>query len=433
MNEYLEPFSEMQDAFSAVHEELHHLDNPFAIGDRRSNDIACRICIGGGDIDIKYKVLEAITAKREIDFLNDSSGLGTAPQMRNKENLYFQYFNMYGRTVISLNLLGLMNSDVLCLGFKEDLIHFEKWVTSTEYDYLRYVKPWLKSKLIVVYGSFDERNPLFQGLTVMSYEGLCTFVEDLYNLSKSRLRELPISSYIADNWLDILESLGISQRSWFSDGGFIDSMTPVPIIEEDRLQPLLVGQSLITQGLYEYVMGSNPSRFKGSSELPVEQVSWFDLLHFCNRLSEMQGFRPCYYDIGSGWEGSAKWDRSANGYRLLTEREWEYVARANRTFEYSGSDDFNEVAWYDRNSGEKTHSVGTKKENSFGTYDQSGNLREWCWDVPTFESNYRVLRGGSWYDGASNLRAAYRNYDAPSAQFSDLGGRLARSPDPLIP
>ena len=198
-------------------------------------------------------------------------------------------------------------------------------------------------------------------------------------------------------------------------------------------RPLLVGQSLITQGLYEYVMGSNPSDFRGSSEIPVENVSWLDLLHFCNKLSEMQGFRPCYYDIGSGWKGSAEWDRSANGYRLLTEKEWEYIARANRTFEYSGSDDPNEVAWYGGNSDRKTHPVGMKKENSFGTYDQSGNLWEWCWDLYRSESANRVLRGGGWGGSASGMRAANRNDGNPSGQCSNYGGRLARSPDPLIP
>jgi hypothetical protein len=198
-------------------------------------------------------------------------------------------------------------------------------------------------------------------------------------------------------------------------------------------RPLLVGQSLITQGLYEYVMGSNPSRFEGSSELPVEKVSWFNLLYFCNKLSEMQGFRPCYDEIGSGWEESAEWDHSANGYRLLTEKEWECVARANRAFEYSGSDDPSEVAWYEENSGRKTHPVGTKKENSFGTYDQSGNLLEWCWDLHGSKITNRVLRGGGWSYGAPGIRAAYRGSTYPSKQDYYYGGRLARSPDPLIP
>jgi sulfatase modifying factor 1 len=180
-------------------------------------------------------------------------------------------------------------------------------------------------------------------------------------------------------------------------------------------------------------MGENPSDFVGPGDLPVDRVSWFDLLHFCNRLSELQGFRPCYFNIDSRRDESAEWDRSANGYRLLTEKEWEYIARANRTFEYSGSDDPNAVAWYAKNSGDESHIAGTKQENSFGTYDQSGNLWEWCWDLSVPNKANRVLRGGGWGGGASVMRAADRSGYGPSDRDSDGGGRLARSPDPLIP
>jgi formylglycine-generating enzyme required for sulfatase activity len=243
--------------------------------------------------------------------------------------------------------------------------------------------------------------------------------------------------YFSDTYITDTEGCDVEGAVFYGCQRYVDGALNYAVGEGDICsnirRPLLVGQSLITQGLYEYVMGRNPSDFKGSSELPVEKVSWFDLLHFCNKLSEIQGFRPCYYDIGSGWEGSAEWDRSANGYRLLTEREWEYIARANRTFEYSGSDDPSEVAWYEENSGRKTHPVGTKKENSFGTYDQSGNLFEWCWDCTNPKYADRVLRGGGWYDLASHVRAAGRRNNYPSIQYNHFGGRLARSPDPLIP
>jgi formylglycine-generating enzyme required for sulfatase activity len=193
-------------------------------------------------------------------------------------------------------------------------------------------------------------------------------------------------------------------------------------------RPLLVGQSLITQGLYKSVMGVNPSYFEGSDDLPVEKVSWFDLIEFSNRLSEIQGFRPCYTRVGE----NVDWDRSANGYRLPTEHEWEYIAKANRGFEYSGSDDVDTIGWYGQKSDRRTHDVGTKQENSYGTYDQSGNLYEWCWDGEG-DYRYRVLRGGGWNNSASNIRAAYRNYNSPSYQSTGLGGRLTRSPDLLIP
>jgi len=192
-------------------------------------------------------------------------------------------------------------------------------------------------------------------------------------------------------------------------------------------RPFLISQSQITQGLYESVMGESPSSFKGSAQLPVERVSWFDLLKFCNRLSEVQGFRPCYTIDGE----DVDWDRSANGYRLPTEHEWEYIARANRVFQYSGSDDVDAVAWYRANSSKRTHPVGQKGVNALGTYDQSGNVLEWCWD--TAWSAFRVLRGGSWDLYASYVRAANRNRSSPSSQYYDVGARLARSPDLLIP
>ena len=426
---YLEPFSEMQAAFRAVHEDLAHLENPFAIGDSNYADLNCRICIGGGDLDTKYKVLEAITEIGDVDFLDNPTGFGFATHFKDKERLYFTYTNYLGfTTVISLNLIGLMNSDVLCLGFKETPEHFDEWRKSTEYDYLSYVKPWLKSKLVVVYGTFDKQDPLFRGLTVLSYDRLCDLIGGF--LSKVSNDSSPISAHIGESWPEILDILGIRSRSWFPKGDFVDAMTPVPFVGESGFEALLVGQSLITQGLYEYVMGSNPSHFKGSSDLPVEKVSWFDLLHFCNKLSEMQGFRPCYYDIGSGFT-SAEWDRSANGYRLLTEREWSHVAGANRIFRHSGSNDLREVAWYLRTGGRKTHPVGTKKENSFGTYDQSGNLWEWCWDLYHRGGAKRMLRGDSW--GRKSASTAdtviFRKDDHPWAETPRYGGRLARSPD----
>jgi formylglycine-generating enzyme required for sulfatase activity len=207
-------------------------------------------------------------------------------------------------------------------------------------------------------------------------------------------------------------------------------------------KPFLVSQSEITQSLYETVMRKNPSKFKGSvsfdiqreKDNPVESVSWFDLIRFCNRLSEMQGFEPCYtieYKRNQRGEytyeiENVDWNRSANGYRLLTEKEWEYVARANRTFKYSGGDSTDDLSWNNENSKSRTHNVGLKKCNSFGTYDQSGNVSEWCWDLYTlFQS--RVLRGGSWYSSTSGMRTAKRNNDGPSSQRGGIGGRLARS------
>ena len=127
----------------------------------------------------------------------------------------------------------------------------------------------------------------------------------------------------------------------------------------------------------------------------------------------------------------------AKGYRLLTEAEWEYCARAGQRFKYSGSDDVNEVAWYKANSGKETHPVGLKKPNGFGLYDMSGNVWEWCWDWkgsyssgtqvdptgPTSGSD-RVSRGGSWNRLPRFERVSGRDSGTPTRRYDGVGFRL---------
>jgi formylglycine-generating enzyme required for sulfatase activity len=187
--------------------------------------------------------------------------------------------------------------------------------------------------------------------------------------------------------------------------------------------PFLMSQSQTTQALYSSVMGVNPSNFSGADR-PVEQVTWFDMIQLSNALS---GSDACYRNIRRGDHGFATWVDTCTGFRLPTESEWEYAARAFSPFTYSGSDNVGEVGWYRDNSNGETHPVGQIKPNAFGTYDMSGNLWEWCWDLYSWEGAYRVLRGGSWYYAADYLRAAYRNDLTPANQDDVLGGRLSRS------
>ena len=146
----------------------------------------------------------------------------------------------------------------------------------------------------------------------------------------------------------------------------------------------------VTQKMYTAIMGENPSYFKGD-DLPVENVSWYDAIYFCNKLSEKLGFTPVYAVDGktnvSSWgyrvhneksiEGEITQNLEADGFRLPTNDEWEYVANGGKNYKYSGSDNIGEVGWYYENSGKKTHQVAQKKPNGYGLYDMSGNVDKW--------------------------------------------------------
>ncbi len=207
-------------------------------------------------------------------------------------------------------------------------------------------------------------------------------------------------------------------------------------------KPFAISETEVTQGQYQAVMGGNPSEFKDGADnwerRPVEQVSWLDAVNYCNRLSDKEGLSPCYVVQGAEvkWEGLG-----CRGYRLPTEAEWEYAARADETTEYAGADRLDEVAWYGGNSEGRTHPVGSKKANAWFLRDMSGNVWEWVWDW--YAENYkeagrqdptgpaggsqRVVRGGSWSSVAGNARVANRGRAAPGYRVSNVGFRLARS------
>ena len=186
------------------------------------------------------------------------------------------------------------------------------------------------------------------------------------------------------------------------------------------LSDYYIGETEVTQELWEAVMGSNPSDFSGNQK-PVEMVSWNDCKEFITNLNNLTGMN----------------------FRLPTEAEWEYAARGgnkSQGYKYSGGNTIGNVAWYWDNSGSATHNVKTKSPNELGTYDMSGNVWEWCEDWygnyssgsqtnPTGPStgSYRVLRGGSWYGGAKYCRVSLRLNSDPGNGYFDYGFRLALS------
>jgi formylglycine-generating enzyme required for sulfatase activity len=191
-----------------------------------------------------------------------------------------------------------------------------------------------------------------------------------------------------------------------------------------ELAPYQLAAFPITQARYAQVTGQRPSTAQGD-QLPVEGVSWWEAVRFCNDLSQREGLAPAYRLLGD--VQGLEWDAAADGYRLPTEAEWEHACRAGTSGARYGLLD--EIAWHRGNSGERSHEVGGKQPNSWGLYDMLGNVWEWCWDVYDAEvyGTYRLLRGGGWGDEHWSCRASVRRRSHPTFQIDDLGFRITRS------
>jgi formylglycine-generating enzyme required for sulfatase activity len=204
-----------------------------------------------------------------------------------------------------------------------------------------------------------------------------------------------------------------------------------------------IGETEVTQGEYEAMMGTNPSSFTScGSDCPVEMVSWHMSAAFTNAVSDSESLEQCYTCTGSGISTNcsiAVEPYSCGGYRLPTEAEWEAAARCGEDTLYAGSTVPGDVAWY---SSGATYPVATKASNACGLYDMSGNLYEWIqdWHSSTYYSSspgtnpvgatsgdYRVLRGGSWGSSSTYLRIAYRSSALPSSRNYYKGLRLLRT------
>ena len=256
------------------------------------------------------------------------------------------------------------------------------------------------------------------------------------NQIKIKGNEKLIKEYVLEPIFETPPNLVFVRGGTFIMGGSFFGKNAIP--HKVKIYDFYIGKFEVTQEEWTQILINNPACFVDSHR-PIENISWFEAINYCNRRSELENLSPCYTIKGS----KVFCNFRANGYRLPTEAEWEFAARGgtnSKNYIYSGSNCIDEVAWFQDNSSNKTHPVGTKKANELGIFDMSGNVWEWCWDLygrypEKMQINpkgsdlgkLRTRRQGSWNRAKIYSRIGFRETSSPNVKRNSIGFRYART------
>ena len=379
----------------------------------------------------------------------------TSPISVSSENVVFES---------ALNFIPGTASDSLELGGAYNSMDRPGWTNALDLDMP--MDNWFGNKLVLIGNLSNNLDLLRQGdlerlcniesqIGVTSYDSEAKIGNNLIALGAESAETITMNGLVPE--MVFIEggtfTMGCTPEQ---ESGCRDDENPT---HEVTVDSFYLGKYELTQGEWFSLFGENPSNFQNCGDsCPVERVSWYDAIVYCNRLSVQEGFTPCYYSdstynniygkIGDAWElvndEGVYWLKSADGYRLPTEAEREFAARGgnlSQGFTYAGSNDLDEVAWYSGNSSSQSWPVGVKAPNELGLYDMSGNVWEWCWDwysdtyyaespdcqpMGPATSDKKVLRSGSWFHSENRCRSAFR-FDRNSRDRLDFSGfRLSR-------
>ena len=392
---------------------------------------------------------------KTINFLNDSIESGM-------DDLFNTLDELYPQGIRKIPVFLLVKSSIDEIVKKNNLDYFRE-IVETKNETPRY-------NFSVIIADNEDVPPQLEGIVdfvdkqIVDNEGaIKKYILDLAKFEKLELEEENIEK-ILKSFKDIIKRYsGKKSESKYENMVFVKGGKYQPSFadEEKEVFDIEVCKYPTTQKMWMEVMESNPSNFKGDNK-PVDSVSWWQALEYCNKLSEKYGLEPVY-DLSKSAQGILMIKelggetvypdvanfKNTEGFRLPTEVEWEWFARGGQiaieqgTFDYtySGSNNINEVAWDTDNSECDTHDVGLKKPNQLGLYDCSGNVLECCYDTTedievgknyiykAFDSSniYRRLKGGSWGDVAEDCAVLSRSFNQAVDAYSDVGLRIVRT------